>query len=519
MQTTTAPRDEARSIHKRSPVTGEVLGTFPIGTREDVDAAVARARAAFPVWRDTPLAERMRMLSRLRDAIDAHGEDYAERISEDTGKPLVDSLLTELMSVPLFLDHYAKAAPKILARRKVSTSILFPGKTSYIEPFPMGVIGVISPWNFPFQLSMLPVLSALIAGNTAVLKPSEVTPITGEIMREVFGRIGLPRGVVEIVQGDGSTGAALCAADVDKLFFTGSVATGRKVMAAAAARPIPVELELGGKDAMIVLRDANLKRAAKAAAWGGLVNCGQMCTSVERIFVESEVHDRFVELLAEEVDAMKVGAPDEHAEMGPLTFGPQLETVERHVKGAIADGARVLRGGARLDRPGQFFAPTLLTDVTEDMEIYREETFGPVLPVIRVEDADEAVRLANAHQYGLNGSVFTRDVRRGMEIASRMECGQVMVNDLVSIVGNPALPFGGIKNSGFGRYHGDDGLLSFTHTRAVMVDRGLLDFEPIWFPYRDKYPAMADAFHGLVRGNLPKAMLALVKLARLTAKR
>ncbi len=335
---------------------------------------------------------------------------------------------------------------------------------------------------------------------------------------EIFRRIGLPRGVVEVVQGDGSTGAALSEAEVDKIFFTGSVATGRKVMAAAAKKPIPVELELGGKDAMIVCADANLERAARAAVWGGLVNCGQACISVERILVEDSVHDRFLALLERYVDQVRVGGPEEHAEMGPLTFGKQLETVERHVKSAIEAGARIVRGGERLDRPGQFYAPTLVADVTPEMDIYREETFGPVLPVIRVRNADEAVRLANEHQYGLTGSVWTSDVDEGLALASRMECGQVMVNDVIAVTGNPALPFGGVKNSGFGRYHGPEGLLSFTHTKAIMVNRGKLDFEPFWFPYRDKYDAMSMAFHGLIAGNLPKALVALTKLRRITAK-
>lgn len=508
----------ARVIEKTSPVTGEPLGTFPISTKEEVDAAVARARAAFAAWRDTPLRDRLKMLGRIKDVVRTHGEEYARRISEDTGKPLVDSLLTELMSIPLFIDHYRKTAPKVLARKKVPTPILFPGKKSYLERFPMGVVAVISPWNFPFQLSMVPVISALVAGNTVVLKPSEVTPITGEIIDEIFRRIGLPRGVVEVVQGDGTTGAALCEADVDKIFFTGSVATGRRVMAAAAKRPIPVELELGGKDAMIVCADANLERAARAATWGGLVNCGQMCVSVERILVEEAVYDRFLTILQREIDKVRVGGPEEHADMGPLTFGKQLETVERHVKSAIEAGARLLRGGARLDRPGQFYAPTLIADVRPDMELYQEETFGPVLPVTRVRDVEEAIRLANEHQYGLTGSVWTTDIDKGLAIASRLECGQVMVNDLVTIVGNPALPFGGVKNSGFGRYHGEEGLLAFTHQRAIMVDRGLFRSEPFWFPYRDKYDAMAMAFHGLLGGNLPKALFALAKLRRIADK-
>ncbi|HJL18591.1 MAG TPA: aldehyde dehydrogenase family protein [Sandaracinaceae bacterium LLY-WYZ-13_1] len=509
---------DERVIDKRSPVTGEPLGTFHISTREEVEAAVARARSAFPPWRDTPVKDRLRMLARIKDVVRTHGEEYARRISEDTGKPLVDSLLTELMSIPLFVDHYRKTAPKVLARKRVGTPILFPGKKSYVEHFPMGVVGIISPWNFPFQLAMVPTVSALIAGNTVVLKPSEVTPITGEIIDEIFRRIGLPRGVVEVVQGDGSTGAALTGARVDKIFFTGSVATGRKVMAAAAEKPIPVELELGGKDAMIVCADANLERAARAAVWGGLVNCGQMCVSVERILVEEAVHDRFVDMLQREVDKIRVGGPEEHADIGPLTFGNQLDTIESHVKSAVEAGARLLRGGKRVERPGQFYEPTLVADVSPQMEIYREETFGPVLPVTKVRDAEEGLRLANEHQYGLTGSVWTKDMDKGLDLASRMECGQVMVNDLVASVGNPALPFGGVKNSGFGRYHGDEGLLSFTHQKAIMVDRGWLDFEPFWFPYRDKYDAMAQAFHGLLGGNLPKALFALQKLRKITGR-
>ena len=505
-----------RSIDKRSPVTGEALGEFHVSTKEEVDAAVARARSAFASWGRTTVKQRLDILKRIKDVVRLHGEDYARRISDDTGKPLVDSLLTELMSVPLYIDYYASVAPKVLARKKVAGNILFPGKTSYVEHFPMGVVGVISPWNFPFQLAMVPVVSALIAGNTVVLKPSEVTPITGEIIAEIFKRIGIPTGVVEVVQGDGSTGAALTEADVDKIFFTGSVATGRRVMATAAKRPIPVELELGGKDAMIVCADANLERAAKGAVWGGLVNCGQMCVSVERIFVEESVHDRFVALLQKEVARVRVGGPDEHADMGPMTFARQIETVERHVADALAKGAKVLSGGKRVERPGQFFEPTVLTEVRPGMEIYDEETFGPVLPVVKVRSLDEAVRLANEHQYGLNGSVWTSDVDKGIEIASKMVCGQVTVNDVVVSVGNPALPFGGVKSSGFGRYHGPEGLLTFTHQKAIMVDRGKLATEPFWFPYQRKYGPMRDVFDGLLGGNLPKAVIGLLKLRRLS---
>ncbi len=501
-------------ITKYSPVTGEKLGEFPISSPEEVRAAVARARAAFPCWRDQSVESRLVALDRLRAVVQEHGEDFAQRISADTGKPIVDSLMTELMAVQLFVSHYRKHAPRVLRRRTVKTPIVFSGKKSYIEYFPMGVVGVISPWNFPFQLSVVPMLSALIGGNTVVLKPSEVTPITGEIIRELITRADLPAGVVEVVQGDGSTGAALVEADIDKVFFTGSLATGRKVMAAAAKKPIPVELELGGKDPMIICADANLKRAARAAVWGGLLNTGQVCTSVERIFVVAEVHDAFVAELKAAVDRVRVGSPEEDADMGPINFPAQLDTVERHVREAREAGATVLTGGARLDRPGQFYGPTLLTGVRPDMSIYREETFGPVLPVVKVADEEEAIRLANDHEFGLAGSVWTRDVDKGLRIASRLEAGQVMVNDVMTSVANPALPFGGVKGSGFGRYHGEDGLLSFVHTKAIMTSGDKAETEPFWFPYAPKRKDVTEAFRLLLGGSLLKLLGPLRRLGK-----
>ncbi len=502
-------------IEKYSPVTGEKLGEFPIGTKEEVDRAVSRARAAFPGWRDAGLKRRLEVLGRIRRVIQAEGEEYARRISADTGKPLVDSLMGELLSVPMFLDYYEKVAPRVLRRRKVKTPLVFAGKKSYVEYFPMGVVGIISPWNYPFSLSVLPMISALIGGNAVVLKPSEVTPITGEVIREVFSKIEVPQGVVEVVQGDGSTGAALVESDVDKVFFTGSLATGRRVMEAAAKKPIPVELELGGKDAMIVCADANLRRAARGAVWGGLQNCGQLCVSVERIFVVESVHDRFVELLKQEIEKVRVGAPEEDPEMGPLTFDRQLEIVDAHVRQAVEAGAKVVFGGERREGPGQFYRPTLLVGVTPEMLVYREETFGPVLPVIRVADEDEAVRLANDHVYGLTGSVWTSDVNRGIELASRLECGQVNVNDVVVSVANPVLPFGGVKASGFGRYHGQEGLIAFMHQKAIMAGKDRADDEPFWFPYKRKYPDILKAFHLLLRGKLLSVLGPLKRLKRI----
>ena len=517
--TTEQNLDDRQTFDKYSPVDGEKLGTYPIGTEEDVQAAVRRARQAFPKWRDLSLDERMGYLERVRDIIRRDGERYAQIISEDTGKPLVDSLLTELMSIPLFIDYYEKEAPKAFKRRRLMPQLMFPGKASYIEYFPKGVIGVISPWNFPFQLAVIPVISAILGGNTVVLKPSEVTPMTGELIRELFEDAGFPPGVVEVVQGDGSTGAALVDADIDMVFFTGSVQTGRKVMKAAAEKPIPVELELGGKDAMIVCEDANLQRAARAAVWGGFINCGQMCISVERLFVVEPVYDEFVELVKEEVRNLRVGGPDEGADMGPLTFEGQIDTVEHHIEDAKQHGANIAVGGSRKEGPGQFFEPTLILDVTTDMEVYREETFGPVLPVIKVADEEEAIRKTNDHKYGLTGSVWTGDKKKGMELASRMESGQVSVNDLVQSVGNPALPFGGVKKSGFGRYHGHEGLYSFMNQKAIMASPDLLDVEPVWFPYASKYPTVLDTFQKLLDGKMVRAVKNFWNLIQMTKSR
>lgn len=503
-----------RLLEKLSPVTGVRLGEFPVTSDDEVRAAVARARAALPGWRDTPLPERLEALLRLKQILAEQGEHYARTISEDTGKPTFEATMTEISVLPVMLDYMRRRAPVLLRRQKVATPIIMPGKTAFIEHFARGVIGVISPWNFPFQLAVLPVLSALVGGNTVVLKQSEITPLTAAAVADMFQRMGLPPGVVEIVHGDGATGAALTRAEIDMIFFTGSVATGRKVMAAAAERPIPVELELGGKDAMIICADANLDRAAEAAVWGGLVNCGQACVSVERIFVVDAIHDRFVAKMREKVAQVTVGGPDEEADMGPLTSPAQVGIVERHVKQAIEAGAKLEFGGQRLQRPGQFFAPTLLTGITPAMEIFREETFGPVLPVIRVRDEEEAIRLTNASEFGLAGSVWTQDIEKGLRLASRMESGQVSVNDVIQSVGHAGLPFGGVRSSGIGRYHGDAGLLAFMNTRGILVDSGRLGRDPLWYPYAGKMNHGFQLLQGIATrsvGSLVKGFLGLRK--------
>lgn len=504
-----------KTIKKHSPVTGEELGEYPVFTKDEVGRAVSRARAAFPAWKSLSLEERFDHMDRLIKIINEKCEDLARIISKDTGKPLVDSLMTELISVPLFVSHYRKTAAKTLKPYKAKTPLVFAGTKSWVEYHPMGVIGVISPWNFPFQLAVIPVISALIGGNTVVLKPSEVTPLTGKMIHDLFEELALPQGTVEVVQGDGSTGAALVESDINKVFFTGSVATGRKVMAAAAQRNIPVELELGGKDAMIICEDANLERAAAAAVWGGLLNCGQVCTSVERVLVVDSIYECFLEMLKREMEKVKVGGPDEDADMGPLISPAQFEIVKDHIADAVESGARILFGGKPMDRNGLFHLPTLLADVTPEMKIYREETFGPVIPVIRVANECEALCLANDHMYGLTGSVWSSDIQKARTLASQMECGQVNINDVIASVANPAIPFGGIKDSGFGRYHGPEGLTSFMHQKAIMRNKGRNRTEPFWFPYHEKYADILEAFRLLAAGKLVSVLKPLKRLKKI----
>jgi acyl-CoA reductase-like NAD-dependent aldehyde dehydrogenase len=483
-----------------------------------VQSAVARARAASAAWGSLSVDERLRALGRLERLVVDHIEDVVEAISADTGKPRVEALMTEGVPAPLFMNWFRKHAAGVLAPRRLRTPLEFAPRQAWVEHFPMGVVAVISPWNFPFQLSLTPALSALVAGNTVVLKPSEVTPRVAYLLTDLVRRADLGDGVFEVVEGDGATGAALCASDVDKIFFTGSLATGRKVMAQAATRPIPVELELGGKDAFLVMEDAPLERAARAAVWGAFMNAGQMCISVERVFVHANVYDAFCARVRELMAGITIGPPTSESDMGPLTYERQLEVFRRHVDQAQAAGAAVESIGTTPDGTGWYVPPTLVTGVEPGMAIYDEESFAPVLPVLRFESLDEAISLINSHTYGLNASVWTSSIARGRTIASRIRAGQVHINDVVSPVGNPSLPFGGVGGSGFGRYHGEDGLLAFVNRRGVSASPSWWPSEPFWFPYRGKYPAARQLFDHLARGSVAGATNALLQMARVHRK-
>lgn len=466
------------SLTQMNPATGEVIGSVPEMSAEAIQVAVERARVASQSWSQTPLRERLHYIKRVREYLADHLEELAHDLAAYTGKVHLEALVLELFPVADTLDYYEKQAAKILAPVRVKTPLVFVGNTSYIEYKPMGVIVVIAPWNFPFQLSMNPVISALIAGNCVLLKPSEVAPLVGQLIEKIFQAVGLPDGVLQVIHGGRDAGRLLTESRPDKIFFTGSVATGRKIMAAAAEHLIPVELELGGKDPMIVFADAEVERAANAAVWGAFTNAGQVCMSVERVYVQESIYDEFVARVLEKTAALRRGV-----DYGAMTFPPQVDVVQSHLRDAVERGAKIECGGQAADDGTLYFAPTVVTGVDHSMLLMNEETFGPVLPIMAFRTEEEAIHHANASIYGLNASVFTLDLSKAKRVTQQLISGNVCINDVITSVANPHLPFGGVKQSGMGRYHGPVGLHTFSHQTSVMASKGRKPREISWYPY------------------------------------
>jgi succinate-semialdehyde dehydrogenase/glutarate-semialdehyde dehydrogenase len=461
-----------------SPLTGGELGDYPIMGAAEVRVLVAAAREAQAEWSDRSLEERAKSMARLRRLIADRADDIAETIRGETGKVKGEALSEALIACDV-VDFLAEKAPRARLARQAAPGA-FTHRRARVVYEPFGVIGAITPWNYPFTISMGVVATSVAAGNGVVLKPSEYTPATGalavELAAEATGRDDL----VQLATGDGVTGAALVGSGVDKISFTGSTASGVKVMEAAAKSLTPVVLELGGKDAMIVCHDADLERAARGAVWSAFYGCGQTCMSVERAYVVDEVYDEFVEHVVQ--TARRVRTSDEpEAMIGSLINEFQRDKVKTHVEDAREKGARIMLGGRALDGPGYFYAPTVVVDVDHDMAIMREETFGPVLPMMRVADEDEAVRLANDNPFGLDASVWTRSRRRARRIAGQLKVGAVAINDHLINYAIADLPFGGVGHSGFGRVHGLEGLREFVRPKAWVEDRLAFKQEPHWF--------------------------------------
>jgi succinate-semialdehyde dehydrogenase/glutarate-semialdehyde dehydrogenase len=488
------------AVHKVvsvNPATGAVLRELECASDGEVHAAVGRARVAQVAWAQTGIRERIAVLREFQRRLLEKKSEIAEAITREAGKPVAEALTTEVLVVLDAARFLIENAYRLLRDEPVPHGNLATKlKSGRLVREPYGVVGIISPWNYPFSIPATETLAALVAGNAVVLKPSEFTSLVALELQSLLHAAGVPRDVFQVVVGDGAAGAALIHSQIDKLVFTGSVATGKRIAAAAAERLLPVVLELGGKDAMLVLDDADVDVASSAAVWGAFVNAGQTCLSVERCYVHRSLYEPFLTACVEKTKKLIVtDGLDHNAEVGPLIHRRQLALVEEHVEDAKARGARVLAGGSRFpERGANFYHPTVLADVTHEMRIMREETFGPVLPVMAFENDDEAVSLANDSEFGLAASVFTRDNARGERVARRIHAGTVMVNDVVSCFGISEAPHGGVKSSGVGRAHGRFGLEEMVRLKYVDVDRMPGMKKVWWYGYGMKFSRQMEGF-------------------------
>ena len=492
---------ETFDVHK--PADGSVLQTLPVASPDDVAAAAARLRQAQPAWEAIGFAGRRRWLESLRDWILANQDRLDDLMQEETGKVRADATL-EAFYLLEAINFWVDRGPKFLADEVVSPhNPLLKSKRAKIVYRPFGVVGFISPWNFPVILSLGDAIPALMAGNAALIKPSELTPLTVmELVRGWREEVGAPD-VLAVVNGMGETGGALVD-ESDYVQFTGSERTGKVVMRRAADTLTPVSLELGGKDPMIVTRDADLDRAVNAAAWGGLLNTGQICISIERVYVEEPIYNEFVDRLRAQVETLRQGADGDtySAEVGAMTSPAQVDIVSEQVEDARAAGARILTGGRRKDGPGDWYEPTVIADVDHSMKVMREETFGPVIPVMKVKDVEQAIELANDTTYGLGSSVFAGDPTEGERIARRVEAGSCNVNDVLINYNILGLPMGGWKNSGIGVRHGAQGIRRFCHTEALTIPRlPTAKSEPVWFPYSARKRGVVRRLYTLINAR------------------
>ncbi len=457
---TLAPERQAQTFDSLEPATGKVYASFPAQGADEVQAAVARARAATVWWEGLGFPGRKERLDAWKSLLAKRLPELAEVMHRENGKPVGDAQLELVLAI----DHIAwagKNARRVLGPRRVASGMMMANQAASLEYQPLGVVGVIGPWNYPVFTPMGSIAYALAAGNAVVFKPSEFTPAVGKWLVDSFAEVVPDHDVFQLITGMGETGAALCRAGVDKIAFTGSARTGKKVMAACAENLVPVLMECGGKDSMIVDDDADLDAAADAALWGGMANAGQTCIGIERVYATTKAYDGFLAKLTDKAGKLEAGVS-----YGHITMPSQVDIIRDHIADALARGGTAVTGG---DVDGTLVQPTILTGVPEDSLAVQEETFGPTITVTRVGSVEEAITLTNATSYGLAGSVFSK--KRGMEIARQLRSGMTSVNSVLSFAGVPGLPFGGSGDSGFGRIHGDDGLREFTRAKAITRQR------------------------------------------------
>jgi acyl-CoA reductase-like NAD-dependent aldehyde dehydrogenase len=485
---TTDLQTAGRKIASTNPATGATLREFECTSEPEVQAVIAGAHLAQPAWAGLGVLDRIAILRKFQLLLHRKKSEVAELVTREAGKPYVEALLTEVLVVLDAARFLIEHSYRLLRDEPVPHgNLAMKAKSGRLLREPYGVIGIISPWNYPFSIPATESLAALVAGNAVVLKPSEFASLSAFELAALFHEAGVPKGIFQVVPGDGDTGAALIGAaapgaTIDKLVFTGSVPTGKRIAQAAAARLLPVVLELGGKDPMLVLDDADIEISSSGAVWGAFMNAGQACLSVERCYVHRSLYQPFLEACVRKTGQLRVGnGMDPETDVGPMIHAGQLLSVEAQVEDARSLGAQVLAGGKRLAALGpNFYAPTVIAGVTREMRIMREETFGPLLPVMPFDCDDDAVQLANDSEYGLAASVWTRDAVRGEAVARRIQAGTVMVNDVVSCFGISEAPHGGVKASGAGRSHGRLGLEEMVRTKYLDCDR-LPRIEKVWW--------------------------------------
>jgi succinate-semialdehyde dehydrogenase/glutarate-semialdehyde dehydrogenase len=494
----------AQVIEVRNPANGEKIGAVKSFTAEEAREAIARARQAQKSWEAAGLDARIRVIRRFADVLLERAEEMCEAISRENGKVLQESLQMEVFPIADLANYFAGRAHDILAPRRISLHLL-KHRRSYLHYRPRGVLLIISPWNFPFSIPFGEVVMALLAGNAVILKPASLTPMIALKGRELFDEAGLDRDLFQVLPCPGRVGSEMIGMGVNYVNFTGSTAVGVQVAELCGRHLIPCTMELGGKDPAIVLPDADLDIVTGSLVWGAFANAGQICASIERAYVHESLYDEVVRRVVEKVQKLKVGDPFvDGTDMGPMTDPGQLAIVVRQVDDAVAQGAKALTGGKRSEGPGQFYLPTVLVDVTEDMEAVREETFGPTLPIMRYANLEDAIERANNSPYGLDAYVYGKDPAEMRRVAERLEAGTVMVNETLFTHACPETPWGGVKMSGMGRVHSDDGLRDLCvayHVNEEVLPT--MKWSPFWQPYSHKmYQALLGMARTLVHSDL-----------------
>ena len=475
------------NIAVNNPINGEKLYDLEETSDDTIKQLYQNAKTAQQKTATLTVEQRVDEVLKLRDYIIEHREIILDRIISETGKSRLDALTSELFEVCDFIHVFASRAPKILKDETVSTPIVLMGKKSKIFYEPLGTILIITPWNYPFYQGLIPAISAFLAGNSAIVKPSELTPLKS-LFEEIFDKAGFPKNAIQIVYGSGVTGKRLIDAQPDKIHFTGSGKSGKKIMAQAAQNLIPVDLELGGKDPAIVFDDVKLERTVNGVLWGGLTTSGQACTSIERVYVQENIHDEFVNNLTEKAKKLRLATSTktDDCDIGCLTADFQKNIINEHIQDALDKGAILHCGGIHTEN--NTFPPTILSNVDHSMKIMTEETFGPVIPVMKFKNEQEAIELANDSPYGLSASVWSKDMKRCERVARQLKTGNISINNHMLTEANPNLPFGGAKQSGFGRYKGAEGLKTFSNIKSVLIDKQSDIIEPHWYPYTsEKY--------------------------------